>query len=183
MEKLAALIKQQVEARLKLFRANTLVDLVEKVFMDLKLDYPGKLDEVKDTKKTKTALAALSLNQRQLELFFGDKGKTLGPQYFKVLQNITKVRQSNNHSTSKYLHLDQILISILQYIDGRNESAHPTSTEFALLLNSVWYNKTGEYYKWANLFPYVYGKSVEEIVEDQAAMANQNLEDVEWGPV
>lgn len=32
-----------------------------------------------------------------------------------------------------------------------------------------------------NLFPYVYGKSVVEIVE--AAVRNQNAEDVEWGPV
>lgn len=100
-EELKAQTKHHDEGRLKLFRANILVDLVKKVFVDLKLDFPGKLDEVKDTKKTKTALAARSLNQQQLEIFFKDKGKTFGPQYFKVLQNITQVCQSNNLSTSK----------------------------------------------------------------------------------
>lgn len=63
----------------------------------------------------------------------------------------------------------------------RNETAHETSIDFATLLNSDRYRETQEYYKWGNLFPYVYGKSVVEIVEDQAA-AERFAEDVEWGP-
>ena len=79
-------------ARFKMFKANILVDFVKRVFVDLHLDYPGNLEEMKDTKKTKNAQAALSLSQRQLEVFFGEEGKKLGPQYYRVLQNITQVR-------------------------------------------------------------------------------------------
>ena len=75
-----------------MFKAKFLVDFVKKVFVDLHLDYPGNLEEVKDTKKTRNAQAALSLNQRQLEVFFGVEGKRLGPQYYRVLQNISQVR-------------------------------------------------------------------------------------------
>lgn len=89
-KQIAALLKsahEHDEARLRSFRANTLVDLVKRVFMDLNLNYPGNLDE-----------AALSLDQQQLESFFKDEGKTLGQQYFKVLQNIAQVRHSINKS-------------------------------------------------------------------------------------
>ena len=81
----------QDKARFKMFKANILVAFVKKVFVDLHLDFPGNLEEIKDTKKTKNAQAALSLSQRQLEIFFGEEGKKLGPQYYRVLQNITQV--------------------------------------------------------------------------------------------
>ena len=79
------------KAHFKIFKANILVDFVKRVFVDLHLDYPGNLEEIKDTKKTRDTQAALSLNQRQLEVFFGEEGKKLGPQYYRVLQNITQV--------------------------------------------------------------------------------------------
>ena len=82
----------QDKARFKMFKANILVDFVKRVFIDLHLDYPGNLEDIKDTKKTRNAQAALSLNQGQLEVFFGEEGKKLGPQYYRVLQNITQVR-------------------------------------------------------------------------------------------
>lgn len=47
-------MKRNDEARFILFKANILVDLVKKVFVDLHLDYPGSLEEVKDTKKRGT---------------------------------------------------------------------------------------------------------------------------------
>lgn len=80
---------QQTEARLKMYKANILVDFVKKVFVDLHLEYPGNLEEVKDTQ------AAQSLDQRQLEAFFKEDGKNskkLAPMYYEVLQNISKVR-------------------------------------------------------------------------------------------
>ncbi len=92
MEELDKRMAVQDRARFKMFKANILVDLVKKVYVDLHLDYPGNLEERKDTKKTRNAQAALSLNERQLEVFFKDDGKRFGPQYYKVLQNITQVR-------------------------------------------------------------------------------------------
>lgn len=80
---------QQTEARLKMYKANILVDFVKKVFVDLHLEYPGNLEEVKETQ------AAQSLDQRQLEAFFKEDGnnpKKLAPMYYEVLQNISKVR-------------------------------------------------------------------------------------------
>lgn len=72
------------EGRLRLFRANTLVDLVKKVFMDLKLDSHEKPDETKDSKRTRMTRAAQSIKQPQLESFFKEDGKKLGG---KVFQN------------------------------------------------------------------------------------------------
>lgn len=87
-----AIVKQD-NARFKMFHANILVDFVKKVFTELRLKYPGNLEEAKtETTKTRYAQAAQSLSQRQLEVFFGGKGKQLGPQYFKVLQNMSQVR-------------------------------------------------------------------------------------------
>ena len=82
----------QDKARFKMFQANILVEFVKRVFVDLHLDYPGNLEEkIKDTKKTRNAQAALSLSQQQLEVFFGEQGKKLGPQYHRVLQNMAQV--------------------------------------------------------------------------------------------
>lgn len=85
------------EARLRLFRANTLVDLVKKVSIDLKLDPPEKVDEMKDNKKRRITQVAQSIKQQQLEVFFKENGKKYGPQYFKLLQKMDKVRDSNYH--------------------------------------------------------------------------------------
>ena len=41
----------QEKARFKMIKANILVNFVKKVFVDLHLDYPGNLEEIKDTKK------------------------------------------------------------------------------------------------------------------------------------
>lgn len=101
-------VHERDEARLRDCRANTLIDLVKKVFIDLKLNYPGNLDGVEDTKKTRLIKAALSLNQQQLESFFKENGKKVGPQYFKVLQNITHVRHSKKSPDFQIFFLDQI---------------------------------------------------------------------------
>ena len=55
---LLKLMTQQNEARVKMYKANILVDFVKKVFVDLRLEYPGKLDEANDIKKTRYAQAA-----------------------------------------------------------------------------------------------------------------------------
>lgn len=91
-DSLLKLVTDQNNARMKMFKANILVDLVKKVFADLHLHYPGNLEEVKETKKTRYAQAARSLNQQQLEAFFKENGKQLAPQYYKVLQTISQVR-------------------------------------------------------------------------------------------
>ena len=75
-----------------MYKATILVDFVKKAFADLHLEYPGELEDVKDTKTTRYAQAAQSLNQRQLEAFFKEDGEKLAPEYYEVLQNITKVR-------------------------------------------------------------------------------------------
>lgn len=75
----------QDKARFKIFKTNIRWPC-EQVFFDLHLmDYPGNLEEVKGTKKTNIAQAALSLNERQQEVFSGRKGEKLGPQYYRVI--------------------------------------------------------------------------------------------------
>ena len=81
-----------------MYKANILVDFVKKVFVDLHLEYPGKLEEVKDTKKTRYAQAAQSLNKRQLEAFFKEDGKRLAEHYYKVLQKVPDVRLKSSLS-------------------------------------------------------------------------------------
>lgn len=94
---LQTFIANQNEGRMKMYKANILADFVKKVFVDLHLEYPGKLEEVKDTKKTRYAQAATSLSKRQLEAFFTehktkeDKTK-YAEHYYKLLQRITEVR-------------------------------------------------------------------------------------------
>ena len=63
--------RDQDEARFKMHHANILSEFVEKIFVELWLNYPGNLDEVKDTIKIRYAQAALSPSQRQLEVIFG----------------------------------------------------------------------------------------------------------------
>lgn len=46
-------MRRQDNARFKTFHANTLVDFDKKIFVELGLDYPGNLEEVKDSKKNK----------------------------------------------------------------------------------------------------------------------------------
>lgn len=53
-EQVVALLKfmgKQYNARSKMFYANTLVDFIKKVFLELRLNYPCNMEEVKDTKK------------------------------------------------------------------------------------------------------------------------------------
>ena len=92
IEKLIQRNADQDEARLRLFRANTLVDLVKKLSIDLKLDPPEKPDETKDNKKRRITQVAQSIKQQQLEFFFKEDGKKYGPLYFKLLQKMDKVR-------------------------------------------------------------------------------------------
>ncbi len=92
IDKLIQRNASQDEARLRIFRANTLVDLVKKVSIDLKLDPPEKPDETKDNKKRRITQVAQSIKQQQLEFFFQKNGKKYGPQYFKLLQKMDKVR-------------------------------------------------------------------------------------------
>lgn len=56
----------------------------------------------------------------------------------------------------------------------RNEAAHETPAEFAILLNTQYEEESTEYRKWGNLFPYVYDKSVKEIAE------NVDDDDEDW---
>ena len=51
--------KNHDKAPFKLFKVKTLVDLVNKAFVNLHLDYPGNLEGIKDTKKTRNVQAAL----------------------------------------------------------------------------------------------------------------------------
>lgn len=51
----------------------------------------------------------------------------------------------------------------MKYTSVRNASAHESEVEFARMLLSTDLYETEEYYKWAGLFPYTYGGSVEEI--------------------
>lgn len=67
---LLTFMKKQNDARVKMYKANILVGFVQKLFVDLQLDYPGQLDGVKVTKKTSYEQSARSLNQQQLEVFF-----------------------------------------------------------------------------------------------------------------
>ncbi len=92
IDKLIERNASQDEARLRLFRANTLVDLVKKLSIDLKLDPPEKPDETKDSKKRRITQVAQSIKQQQLEFFLKEDGKKYGPLYFKLLQKMDKVR-------------------------------------------------------------------------------------------
>lgn len=170
------------EARLRLFRANTLVDLVKKVSINLKLDPPEKADETKDNKRRRITQVAQSIKQQQLEVFFKENGKKYGPQYFKLLQKMDKVRDSNYHLIFKYSSgSGSKFLFFSQYIESRNEAAHETPTEFAILLHTQYEAESTEYRKWGNLFPYVYGKTVKEIAENEAAKAEDaDDDDEDW---
>ena len=101
--KLTRHVSMHDEARLRLFRANILVDLVKKVSIDLKLDPPDKTDQTKDnTKRRRITQVARSIKQQQLEFFFKEDGKKYGPQYFKLRQKIDQVRDSKCHLIFKY---------------------------------------------------------------------------------
>ena len=64
------------------------------------------------------------------------------------------------------------------------KTAHETYIDFAELLHSEPYREKGDYWKWANLFPYVYGKRVDDIVNDlEAADKDELAGEEEWGPV
>lgn len=51
----------------------------------------------------------------------------------------------------------------MKYTSLRNSSAHEAEVEFARMLLSTDLYETEEYYKWAGLFPYTYGGSIEEV--------------------
>lgn len=177
-----AMVKQD-NARFKMFHANILVDFIKKVFGELGLKSPGNLEDPKtETSKTRYAQAAQSLSQRQLEVFFKEKGKQLGPQYYKVLQNMSQVRLQISLNFPSFPWSD-LTVDFFQYIDERNRTAHETHIEFAQLLHSDEYREKKDYWKWANLFPSVYGKTVEQFVmEEDDAAQNKIAEEGAWEP-
>ena len=175
-------MEKQDNARFKMFHANILVDFVKKVFGELGLKHPGNLEEAKtETSKTRYAQAAQSLSQRQLEVFFGEKGKQLGPQYYKVLQNMSQVRLQISLNFPSFLWSD-LTVDFFQYIDERNRTAHETHIEFAQLLHSDQYREKKDYWKWANLFPYIYNQTVEDFVMEDDAAQNKIEEEEAWEP-
>ncbi|KAI9826796.1 MAG: hypothetical protein M1832_005734 [Thelocarpon impressellum] len=76
----------------------------------------------------------------------------------------------------KYLEVPDMMDKVV-YAD-RNVVAHESEGEFARFLLKPESKKNGEYDRWAPLFPYTYGKTVEELGEAEEA----NLADLkEWG--
>ena len=74
------------------------------------------------------------------------------------------------------------MVAFFQYIDGRNETAHESHIEFVELLETEQYHKKGDYRTWANLFYPVYGKTIQEIMDDQNTKEQDNhvVDEEEW---
>ena len=73
------------------------------------------------------------------------------------------------------------MVAFFQYIDGRNETAHESHIEFAELLQTNQYRGKGDYLRWAKLFKPVYGKTIQQIMDDQKAKEqDKHVEEKEW---
>jgi len=55
-----------------------------------------------------------------------------------------------------------------EFRSQRNTIAHSTERQFARVLRSRQYKDSDEYKEWASLFPFVYGKTVEELASEEA---------------
>lgn len=112
------------EARLRLFRANTLVDLVKKVSIDLKLDPSEKADETKDNKRRRIIQVAQSFKQQQLEVFFKENGK----KYCHSISNYSKkwIRYVIQIITFSNILLGQVLSSFFSFSSLNREMKQRT---------------------------------------------------------
>lgn len=63
----------------------------------------------------------------------------------------------------------------LQYVDARNQQAHETSEDFARLLLNLQVEQTNIFDQWKDIFPLLYGGSVEELAARRAEKESRLL--------
>ena len=51
-------------------------------------------------------------------------------------------------------------------VRNRNLAAHESRADFARLLLTPTYHNSQEFYCWASLFPWVYGKTIEQVAKE-----------------
>ncbi|MCJ1264021.1 hypothetical protein MMC22_003892 [Lobaria immixta] len=149
----AALIKElqigsrRVErSRFIMFRANLLTAVVKKLSAGTHKKTPDKSPEgSKDAVHKGSGWA-------QLAESFDEAEVKKATQDFKISQNSKAVVG--------------VLKKYSQYVKKGNAAAHKSEYEMAELLMSPSYHQTDEYYLWGELMEYVYGKTVERMVEE-----------------
>lgn len=140
-----------------MFRANLLTALVKKFVADTNKETPDNSPEGgKDADHKGTRWAKLAWR-------FGESEVKKTTQDFKISLNSKAVIG--------------FLKKFSKYVKERNEAAHESKFQMVELLMSPSYHQTNDYYFGGGLMEYVYGKTVESMVEE--AESDEEVDEIE----
>ena len=160
-----------------MFRANLLTALVKKFVADTNKETPDNSPEGgkdADHKGTRWAKLAWRFGESEVKKTTQDFKISLNSKavigFLKKFSKVSLKHESSCHEFERLLMCDQ-------YVKERNEAAHESKFQMVELLMSPSYHQTNDYYFGGGLMEYVYGKTVESMVEE--AESDEEVDEIE----